>query len=375
MKTRIAASAAAGCGLLAAALAGTAQAQTSVTLYGIISEGLSYTNNIGGKSLTELKANVMQVSRWGLRGTEDLGGGTRALFNLESGFSPDTGTWTQGRLFGRTAIVGLANDTWGQVTIGRQMDAMSQTLVGYESAIQFASIGTHIGDNDNLFPVARISNSVQYMNKFGGFQFIGVYGAAEKPGDSTDNRSISAGLGYTQGPWSVGVAYHDMRRPNSATNPNGAIYGDWGITSPFVTSPGGAGVNRQSMYGAGGSYSITPALKVSALYTHSKFDYFDNSDLKLSNYEGTITYFINPSTLVGAGYIFTDGKYSSNGNKPKWHQLNLGVDYFLSKRTDVFLVGIYQKAAGDARYAQIFSNLPSDSKTQMSVIAGIRHKF
>jgi predicted porin len=51
------------------------------------------------------------------------------------------------------------------------------------------------------------------------------------------------------------------------------------------------------------------------------------------------------------------------------------VDYFLSKRTDVFLVGIYQKAAGDARYAQIFSNLPSDSKTQMSVIAGIRHKF
>ena len=352
-----------------------AHAESSVTLYGLISQGLAYTSNVGGSHLTELKGNVQQASRWGLRGVEDLGNGNRALFVLENGFSPDTGTWSQGRLFGRMAWVGLANDKFGQLSFGRQMDAMSQTLAVYESAIQFAAFGTHIGDNDNLFPTARISNSVQYSNKWGGLQLVLVYGASERPGSSIDNRSFSLGVSYTRGPWSAGVAMHDMRWPNSATNQGGAISGDWGAFSPFVTSQGGAAVRRQSTYGAGTSYAVSSAFKVFALYTHTRFDYADRTDLRLSNYELSATYSVPPSTLLGAGYILTDGKYGVSGNKPKWHQINLGVDYFLSKRTDIFLVGMYQRAAGDAAFAQIYSNGRSSSRHQATLVAGIRHKF
>lgn len=360
-----------------AALSGhAASAQSNVTLYGLISEGISYTNNVGGKSLTEVKGNLQQGSRWGIRGTEDLGSGNSALFVLESGINPDVGTSAQGnRLFGRAAVIGMANKDWGQVTVGRQQDAMASTLQGYESSIQIATVGTHIGDNDNLFPVARINNSVQYWGTFGNLQVRTMYGSSDQAGSSSNNRSMSAGATYAQGPWSFSAAVHDLRRPGSATNTGGAVSGDYGAFSPFQTSPGGAGIIQHTTYGAGTSYALSSSTKLSLLYTHTEYEYGDNSHLKLGNYEATATHFITTATQIGAGYIFTDGKYDSNGKQPKYHQVNLAVDYFLSKRTDVYATVLYQKAAGDAQYAQIFTNSPSDSKTQTSFIAGIRHKF
>jgi predicted porin len=363
--------------MLATLSAPAAFAQSHVTLYGLISEGYVYTNNVGGKSMSELKGNLQQGSRWGMRGTEDLGNGNSALFVLESGFSPDTGTSAQGnRLFGRAAVVGLSNKTWGTVTFGRQADAMSQTLQGYESAIQIAATGTHIGDNDNLFPTARISNSVQYSGQFGGLGVKTVYGSSDRAGAPSDNRSFSIGATWAQGPWALSAALHDLRRPGSSTNTAGAVSGDYGAFSPFITSPtSGAGVARQTTSGAGGSYALAAGTKVSLLFTHTDFKYIDNTGLKLSNYEASVTHFLTTALQVGGGYVFTDGKYDSNGNKPKWHQLNLAADYFFSKRTDVYLVGLYQKAAGDAQFAQLFATGPSDSKSQAQFIAGIRHKF
>ena len=88
--------------------AGAAAAQSSVTLYGVIDQGINYTNNSGGNSLVEMASGHVQGSRFGLRGSEDLGGGTKAIFQLENGFSADTGRLGQGgRMFGRQAYVGL----------------------------------------------------------------------------------------------------------------------------------------------------------------------------------------------------------------------------------------------------------------------------
>ncbi|MFY1850008.1 porin, partial [Achromobacter dolens] len=116
--------------LLAAALlagfAGVAQAETSVTLYGIIDTGIGY-NKISGAgdakngSRIGMINGVQNGSRWGLRGSEDLGDGLRAVFQLESGFDSGNGKSAQnGRLFGRQATVGLASDSWGQLDFGRQ---------------------------------------------------------------------------------------------------------------------------------------------------------------------------------------------------------------------------------------------------------------
>ncbi|BAO88270.1 porin [Caballeronia cordobensis] len=70
---------------------GAAQAQSSVTLFGLIDEGFNYTNNVGGHPLYAMSSGDVQGSRWGLRGSEDLGGGLAAIFKLESGFNVNNG--------------------------------------------------------------------------------------------------------------------------------------------------------------------------------------------------------------------------------------------------------------------------------------------
>lgn len=71
-------------------------AQSSVTLYGVVDEGFNYTNNVGGKHDYELQSGYAQGSRWGLKGAEDLGGGTKAIFQLENGFNLNNGRLGQG---------------------------------------------------------------------------------------------------------------------------------------------------------------------------------------------------------------------------------------------------------------------------------------
>ncbi len=106
---------------LAMACPGLAAAQ-NVTLYGVVDTGIAFVNGVGSARHTETFMPTLTgtvPSRWGLRGTEDLGGGNKALFWLESGFAPDSGVANQGgRLFGRQALVGVSG-SWGQVALGR----------------------------------------------------------------------------------------------------------------------------------------------------------------------------------------------------------------------------------------------------------------
>jgi len=104
-------------------------AQSSVTLYGVIDEGFNYTSNVGGHSNEQLQSGYAQGSRWGLKGSEDLGGGLKALFQLENGFDVNSGNLNQGgRMFGRQAYVGLSSAKLGTVTLGRQYDSVVDYL-------------------------------------------------------------------------------------------------------------------------------------------------------------------------------------------------------------------------------------------------------
>src|SRR6516165_8748961 len=107
------------------AFAGVANAQSSVTLFGIVDSGITYTNNNGGHSSWQATESNEQGSRWGLKGAEDLGGGLKAVFQLESGFNVETGALKQGgRMFGRQAWVGLASSQYGTLTFGRQYNSL-----------------------------------------------------------------------------------------------------------------------------------------------------------------------------------------------------------------------------------------------------------
>ena len=124
--------------VLIALAANNAYAQSSVTLYGIIDQGLMFVNNVGGpaggKRFTLDSTNGINGSRWGMTGKEDLGGGLRAIFTLEGGINVNNGQSAQGNTFlGRQAFVGLSHEAFGSLTLGRQYDMITYFLQPFTS--------------------------------------------------------------------------------------------------------------------------------------------------------------------------------------------------------------------------------------------------
>jgi len=360
---------------------GSANAQSSVTLYGIIDVGINYVSNLktgGGAHAFSLVDGPPQASRWGLKGAEDLGGGLKAIFTLENGFSVNNGNLGQGsRMFGRQAFVGLTGEQWGTVTFGRQYDPVVDFLApATANGTYGGGYFSHMFDSDNTDNNLRVDNSVKFKSlNYSGFSMSALYGFSNQAGATNRNEAWGVGAGYTNGPVSVGAAYEQFNNPG--TNTDGAVSSTADAT--FVAG-------RQRIFGVGGTYTLGP-VKAGLAWTRTVLDGITSGPivanyLRLDNYEVNARYDITSAFYVAGGYTFTDGK-QTNGSvttDPKWHQVNLMLDYSLSKRTDVFLIGVFQKAAGDATFAYIYGNgstsiqSPGSAKQVVARI-GMRHKF
>jgi general bacterial porin, GBP family len=365
--------------------ASTAYAQSSVTLYGLFDAGATYTSNDQNQQGANFRATGNQTSgsRFGLAGAEDLGGGMKAIFTLESGFDVFNGKADNGRLFNRQSWVGISGPTWGAVTVGRQYDSM----VDYVSPLSLANMDekgggrmfSHPFNNDNLAAGFRVNNSVKYASpSWGGFSFGGLYGASnDANGDSTNNRAYSIGARYDNGPLRLAVSYLVLNEPNGGLNTAGAVANDNAFQA-----------DKQQTFGAGGSYALGPAT-IGFVYTQTTLDSVFNfgggsglaagsGDVKVNNYELNGKYSITPAWLMTAAYTYTDAKYSENGGdqRGKWNQFTLMSDYSLSKRTDLYVAAAYQKASGDAERAYIAgASGYSDNDSQVVVTTGMRHRF
>ncbi|AJE97864.1 porin [Pandoraea apista] len=376
------------------AFAGAAHAQSSVTLYGIIDAGVQYVSKTGGslagtgnasKNFQFANGNL-QGSRWGLKGAEDLGGGLKAIFVLENGFTLGNGTLGQnGRMFGRQAYVGLSSATAGTLTIGRQYDSVVDFVGPYASGSQWSTFaGAHPFDNDNLNNSFRVNNSVKYTSvNYGGFSAGGMYGFSNSANNGTtgtgfaNNRAYSFGAGYANGPLSFGAGYLYLGSPGS--NGSGVLANTGSGDTTTAMTAGGAS-DKAWIASAGGSYAFGPAT-IGLVYAHSVYQYIGGGSWKFDNAELNAKYMLTPALQLGASYTYTwstiNGAIGSkNGTSPKYHQVNLGVDYFLSKRTDTYLVGLWQHANDDAPGGASLNGLGfSNSSNQFAVTAGIRHKF
>jgi general bacterial porin, GBP family len=358
-----------------------AHAQASVTLYGIIDVGFNYVSNQkagnGAKNFV-LVDGPPQASRWGLKGAEPLGGGVNAVFVLENGFVVNSGALGQGgRMFGRQAYVGLSGSDWGALTFGRQYDSVVDYIAPATGDGTYGGgYFGHMFDADNMGNDFRVQNSAKFKsNSLGGFSFSSVYGMSNQAGGFNKNRAWSVGGGYTNGGLSIGAAYEQLDNPG--TNADGAISSS--ADAPFVAG-------RQRIYGVGATYTLG-ALWTGLAYTRTVLNGITSgpivSDyLRLDSFEANARYNLTPALFVAGGYIYTDGRQGTGANEtsPKWHQFNLMLDYLLSKRTDVFLMAIYQKAAGDATFAFIYGNGSTSIQSpgtahQVVTRIGIRHKF
>jgi general bacterial porin, GBP family len=371
------------------AFAMSAHAQSSVTLYGTLDAGMVYSNNEGGHSNWQQASGSVSNTYFGLRGNEDLGGGLHAIFTLESGFNLNSGQFSQTEsLFNRQAYVGLQSEQYGTVTLGRQYDSMvdylaplSETGGGYGN-----NLAAHPFDNDNLDNTFSVQNSVKYQSaNYGGFKFGGLYGFSNDAGQFSNNRAWSAGASYNNGPLSVAASYLQLNNSGS-TNLNGAV------TQGNGTAEIAAMLQRT--FGAGINYSYGPA-NVGFVYTHTQLDGitgvnvggetlagFGGTNLHLDNFELNGRYALTPALSLNAAYTFTNGTMTgSNGSgDPKWQTASLQGDYSLSKRTDVYLEGVFQHASGElgnlgANVASINTLSPSTSANQTVVAVGMRHRF
>jgi predicted porin len=370
--------------------AGAAQAQSSVTLYGIVDAGFVFNNNSAGNQLYSLNSGNLQGSRWGLRGTEDLGGGLKAVFVLENGFNVMNGRLGQGGdEFGRQAFVGLSTSQFGTVTLGRQYDSVVDYTGALEVGSQWATyFGAHPGDLDNMNNSNRANNSIKYSSaNYSGLTFGGLYSLGGVAGQSGRNQIWSAGVGYAQGPLQLGAAYLNIRDPNFS------FYGNNATSSAVASNMSGsrvysgyASARTQEVISAGAAYTFGAAT-VGATYSNTAFkDLGGEAGLNPLGYSGSarfhnaevnFKYQLTPALLLGVAYDYTHGY---GANDAKYHQAMLGTDYFLSKRTDFYVAGVYQHAIGTdstntAAVANINGLSPSSTSNQVAAIVGIRHKF
>ena len=325
--------------LAALAAVGAASAQSSVTLYGIadISAGHIKSEHVDAAGVkttvkdTKVNPANLQQSRVGIKGSEDLGNGLKAVFNYEHGFNSADGafkgTGKNAEYEARRAVVGLQGG-FGSVLLGRDKTPFYR-LTEDTSADSISDFST-----TNLVGLKRV-NGVHYAGNFSGVgvSAMGGYHNQEVNGsDTIDYKAYGLGLSYATGPFMVGIA---------------------GEKAEHLSN------NEETNYGIGGTYDFTAA-KLYANYLVNKEKAGNVTTVKDKEANIGVKVPFGAASLV-AEYGYNDG-INYDG-----HDFNIGANYAFSKRTDV-----YARAARINDY-DVDNNGGSGKDTKYAV--GLRHKF
>lgn len=336
---------AAACAAATLALCPAVHAQSSSTVYGIMDGFVEFAK--GDARTTKLQSGGMSGSRLGFKGTEDLGGGLKAVFQIEHGLAIDTGTVTQGGVFwGRQAYVGLSSDL-GALTLGRQLNP------NFLTADAGDPFGTGLGSAYSsgiltLLNGARTNNSVVYTSpKWGGFSTT-LLGAA---GEGVTGKFFSADVRYAAGPLAValGLAHKD----------------DFGAAAPEKASS----VLLTGVYDFGVAALMAGVQTVKDL-TQAAATEDDRTE-----------FYIGGKAPVGPGTIMAmvaSGKTKDvAGTKAK--EVSLGYEYTLSKRTNLYAIGSIidndDNTAFTTNGATSDGPVVSAGNKVRSLGVGIRHRF
>jgi len=338
------------------ALAGAAQAD--VKAYGLIDLSFGSFESFHAKGtdarVTAVESGALTTSFIGFGGSEDLGGGLKAEFALESFLAADTGATVGnigGNFWGRASWLALSGG-FGRVIVGQYDNAFftqgwSYSAFGSSMPIS-PTMNFYYSDafstsalSGNLPPwgVAGLafdtgwSNSITYESpNLSGFTFSAQYAPKETSTGGKDNYTLSGA--YNAGPLSVMLNYARVGADN-------AFY-----------------LADQKAFGLGASYDFG-VVKVLGQYGQAKTDIGAPEDWKLTTYElGAVV----PVSEAGAVLVaYGEGKYSFMGDSFKHRVLSLGYDHKLSKRTDV--------------YAAFKNDAATSFEAGQTFAVGIRHNF
>lgn len=364
-----------------AMLSSYAQAQNSVTLYGIVDAGLMYVHNSAGQSTqVSLVSGSQSGSRWGLTGTEDLGGGLGAMFKIENGFNVTNGKLNQGgREFGRQAYVGLSGSSWGQVTAGRQYDPLVDLVQPIQGDHYLSGFFSTPGDVDNADNSARISNAVKWSSPdWSGLRLKAMYSFGGVAGSVGSGQTYSAAGAYNTGALALAAGYLHIDNGNPSLSARGTTTSD----TLFYSSVNDAYATARSINiaRAGGNYTFGSVI-VGGYYSFSQYNPDSSSTFthaeKYNNGSIYAVWHATPQLQSELGYDYLK---SAGDSSAKYQQVSLGADYFLSKRTDVYGVASYGHASGSngAGTAQAVigsSDIDAGKNAQALFVVGLRHRF
>jgi len=248
---------------LVSALPLVAQAQTSVTMYGIVDASIGVENNDapGESSRTVVTSGSQSASRIGFRGTEDLGNGLKALFNVEAGVAVDTGA-TDSNMFQRRAVVGLQG-AFGTVTVGREYGPIA-AVAGASDTLGQGFYGSNLAAFGTNRLTRRLSNSVNYQsNALSGFTLRAAYGAGERSIDPSGDVTGVA-LEYANAGMYIGAGYQNVERLATGDDKEynagiGYKFGDFEVRAGYMAADPETGILPSAKYeqkNAGVSYGF-----------------------------------------------------------------------------------------------------------------------
>ncbi|MQR01455.1 porin [Glaciimonas soli] len=350
--------------ILAATCAGTAQAQSNVTIYGRVDAGLDFQSNQVGPNGTRGSAVTIGGNNWGtsmfgFKGVEDLGGGLKAIFTLENGFSANNGTTNGGpsRLWSRRSWVGLTGD-FGTVKLGRDLTLPSDLVWSIDPTGQQNLSSATLAKGRNW---PQTDNQIQYISpSFGGFVAQGSYGFGGVPGATKDKSTGGVALSYSQSNFTVLAMYDFM---NNANGQYSSLYGDsingtYGPSSQEITIGGTATFDKLKLFAAW--QAITASKAVDTPYTRANQSWLGAN------------YMLTPAwTLIGAAY------YTKLNNDSGNAQLYmLGANYNLSKRTLLYgSVGTVRNKGQADFQVEVGSSAGMIAQNQNAIYTGISHSF
>lgn len=284
-------------GALCAALASSCiAAQTSgVTLYGTVDlglrhgSGLTAANAAAPGSSHSLGSGIHTTSRWGFRGSEDLGGGAKALFQFESGLNADTGASANAsKTFDRASWVGLEGG-WGTLALGRQtttladaispVDPLGMRFASFNPSIGVAALSQHglgieFGSAGSTSGSYRLDNAIKYTARFGGLTARAMLGTGEVAGKTSALSSRGVGMAYAASGVTLSGAFQTFKDTNQRTLDGatlGAAY-QWNtvrLAANAARSEAETAVGKhtvQRVFSAGATWSVTPLFDLTAAY-------------------------------------------------------------------------------------------------------------
>jgi len=321
-----------------------AHAQTSVTIYGIAdaSVGIEDTDAPGEGHRTVIGSGTQSTSRIGFRGTEDLGNGLKALFNIEAGVALDSGAQDAAGTFQRRAVVGLQG-SFGTITIGREYGPIAAVAQAADP-LGHGFYGSTLTSFGTGRLTRRLSNSVNYKSEsYAGFNVLAAYSAGERNVDPS-NDLMGGAIEYKKGALYLGAGYQET---DAQLGPN----------------------NKEYAFGAGYNFG---AFDLRAAYLEADPSGVNN-EYKYTTVGGVYT--------VGPNKFYVSGHQQKLETGAKGNGFSLAYSYTLSKRTNLYSSyakvrnngrGVFGVASAGGTFAPPTTALGSDPSV---FNVGVRHSF